>query len=318
MLHAIREAVFSSFKGAYHALAATPLRRVPGMLSLSNAIFRVVWSGGSVIDVQGNKMWIDVNDPHPNMRKTFQAYAMNLIHEEETTALFKKIVKPGDVVLDLGANIGYFTILAAKLVGPSGKVFSFEPEPTNFFYLNKNIELNGHRNVRAFQKAVSDRPGKTQLFVCSYDSGHHTINQYEGIEAYRRGRKSEMHSIDIETVAIDDFLKDKTDRVDIIKMDVEGAEALALSGMRDTLRRNRGIKVFLEYFPLLMKKMASSPEDYVKSLLNDFGFTVYAIGHEYAMEASRSELVKIESVAHLTSFLKNEDDHINLYLTREA
>lgn len=316
MLQATGSPVFSFFKGAYRVLAATPLRKVPGMLSLSNVIFRTVWSGGNVIDVQGNKMWIDVNDPHPNMRKTFQAYAMNLIHEEETTALFKKIVRPGDVVLDLGANIGYFTILAAKLVGPSGKVFSFEPEPTNFRYLTKNIELNRHTNAFAFQKAISDRPGKTQLFVCSYDSGHHTINQYEGIEAYRRGRKSEMRSIDIDTVTVDDFLKDKTDHVDIIKMDVEGAEALALAGMRETLGRNRSIKVFLEFFPLLMKQMGSSPEAYVKSLLGDFGFSVYAIGHEYALEGAKSELVKIESVDQLMKLLKQEDDHINLYLAR--
>jgi FkbM family methyltransferase len=244
------------------------------MLSLSNAVFRLVWSGGHVIDVQGNKMYIDVNDPHPNMRKTFQTYGMNLVHEEETTALFKKIVQPEDVVLDLGANIGYFTILAAKLVGPTGKVYSFEPEPTNYQYLTKNIEPNGYTNAFAFQKAVSDKPGKTRLFACSYDSGHHTINQYDGINAYRRGRKSEMRSIEIDTVSIDDFLRGQTDRVDIIKMDVEGAEALALSGMKDTLRRNHTIKVFLEFFPLLMRKMGSSPEVYANSLLSDFGFSV--------------------------------------------
>ena len=263
-------------------------------------------------------MYIDVNDPRENMRKTFQAYGMNLVHEEGTTALFKKIVRSGDVVLDLGANIGYFTILAAKLVGPTGKVFSFEPEPTNFLYLTKNIELNNYTNAFAFQRAVSDKQGKTRLFVCSYDSGHHTINQYDGIEAYRRGRQSTVQAIEIETVAVDDFLRGKTDRVDIIKMDVEGAEALALSGMKDTLRRNHTVKVFLEFFPLLMKKMGSSPGTYAESLLNDFGFLVYAIGHDYSMEGVSKDLVRIESVQQLMKLLEHEDDHLNLYLTREA
>jgi FkbM family methyltransferase len=309
--------LFSLFKNTYRALAQTQLRKIPGMLSLSNAVFRRVWSGGHVIDVQGNKMYIDVNDHRPSMRKTFQAYCMNLVHEEETTTLFKKFVREGDVVLDLGANIGYFTILASKLVGPRGKVYSFEPEPTNFQYLSKNIELNGYANAFAFQKAVSDRPGTTQLFVCSYDSGHHTINQYDGISAYRRGRKSEMRSIEIDTVSIDDFLRDKTDRVDIIKMDVEGAEALALSGMKETLTRNRAIKVFLEFFPLLMVKMGSSPEAYAKSLLNDFGFSVYVIGHDYAMEGVGGDLIKISTVQELMKLIKQEDDHVNLYLTRE-
>jgi FkbM family methyltransferase len=317
MWRAIRSLFFSIFKGTYRALAATPLRRVPGMLSLSNVFFRMTWSRGNIIEVQGNKMFIDVNDPNPNMRKTFQAYGMNLVHEEETTLLFKKFVKPGDVVLDLGANIGYFTILAARLVGPSGRVFSFEPEPTNFRYLSKNIEINAFTNVLASQKAVSDKPGTTRLFICTYDSGHHTINQYEGIEAYRRGRSSEERSIEIELVSIDEFLAGKTDRVDIIKMDVEGAEALALAGMKQTLNRNPGIKVFLEFFPLLMKKMNSDPEAYARSLLNDFGFAVYAIGHDYAMESVQQDLVRIGTVEQLMGLLKSEDDHINLYLTRE-
>lgn len=175
-------------------------------------------------------MYIDVNDPNPNMRKTFQAYGMALVHEEETTALFRRIVKQGDVVLDIGANIGYFTILAAKAVGTAGKVFSFEPEPTNFKYLSKNIEVNGFSNAMPFRKAVSEKAGTSELFVCDYDSGHHTINQFDGIGAYSRGRHSEVHSIPIELVAIDEFLRDKTDRVDVIKMDVEGGRGACAEG----------------------------------------------------------------------------------------
>lgn len=318
MLRAIGSFFFSLFKGTYRVLAATPLRKVPGMLQLSNFFFRLTWSRGNVIDVQGNKMYIDVNDPHPNMRKTFQAYGMNLVHEEETTALFKKLVKPGDVVLDLGANIGYFTMLAARLVGPTGKVFSFEPEPANFRYLSKNIEINGFGNALASQVAVADKPGKTRLFVCSYDSGHHTINQAEGIEAYRRGRKSVVTSIDIDTVSIDEFLRGKTDRVDIIKMDVEGAEALALAGMKETLARNRDVKVFLEYFPLLMRKMHTSPEAYAESLLTDFGFSMYAIGQDYSMKGVSGDPIRIESVDQLMGLIHAEDDHVNLFLTRGA
>lgn len=288
------------------------------MLSLSNVLFRLFWSGGNVINVQGNKMWIDVNDPSPAMRKTFQIYGMNLVHEEATTALFRSVAKPGNVVLDLGANIGYFALLAAKLVGPGGRVFAFEPEPRNFGYLTKNIELNGYRNIQAFQKAVSDKNGSTDLYVCSYDSGHHTIHQYEGIEAYRRGRASEKQAVRIETVALDDFLKDKTDCVDVIKMDVEGAEALALAGMRNTLNKNRHVRVLLEFFPLLMKKMGSDPRVYAESLLNDFGFSIYAIGHEYSLENTERGLIRVRTFDELMALLEREDDHVNLYLLREA
>jgi FkbM family methyltransferase len=318
MTGSVRSGAFRLFKRVYRILAATPLRRVPGMLTLSNMFFRRAWPGGHVIEVQGIKMYIDVNDPNPNMRKTFQAYGMALVHEEETTALFRQIVKPGDVVLDLGANIGYFTVLAAKAIGPGGRVFSFEPEPTNFRYLTKNIEINGFDNVFAFQKAVSDSLGTTQLFVCDYDSGHHTINRYDGIRAYSRGRHSEVHSISIDTVTIDQFLDGKTDRVDVIKMDVEGAEALALHGMRDTLRRNAHVRFIVEFFPLLMKNMGSSPQAFAQSLLGDFGFTAYAIGREYAALDGDRNLVQIQSASQLMGLLGREDDHINLYLTRDV
>lgn len=309
--------LFLVFQGAYHRLAPTAMRMVPGMLSLSNLFFRLLWPKGNVIEVQGSRMYIDVHDPNPALRKTFQAYGMARVHEEETTTLFESLVKPGAVVLDLGANIGYFTLLAARLTGPSGKVIAFEPEPRNFQYLTKNIELNGYQHVDAFEKAVSDRNGKTTLFICDYDSGHHTINQYGGIEAYRRGRKSSAHAIEIEVVALDEFLRDRVPRVDVIKMDLEGAEALAVEGMHAVLTRNDDIKLVVEFFPLLMTCMGSSPKAYIDRLLHEFGFTIYAIGHEYDLGAAQKGLLPVRDYEELARRLQGESDHANLLLSRE-
>lgn len=311
----MRELLFQGFVAIYKALARTPLRRVPGMLELSNKLFRRAWPRGNVIDVQGNRMYIDVNDPRPALRYTFQAYGMNLVHEEATTLLFKSVVKPGDVVLDLGANIGYFSLLAARLVGAGGHVYSFEPEPTNYRYLKKNIELNGFGNVTAFQKAISDRDGSTQLFICSYDSGHHTINQMDGIKAYARGREYTEQTMDVETVAVDNFVRANAPQVNVIKMDVEGAEALALAGMRETLLAN-DVRIFLEYFPLLLRQMGSDERAYVNSLLRDFGFHVYAIGHDYDMDKREANLLPISNFEQLDELIVNADDHVNLFLTK--
>lgn len=307
---------FEVFRLTYNFLARTPLRYVPGMLRLSNAIFRQVWQGGNVIHVQGNKMFIDVADSSPALRITFQAYAMNLVHEEVTTKLFRKIVRKGDTVLDLGANIGYFTLMAARAVGVEGKVYSFEPEPKNFEYLKKNIEVNEFAQATANQKAVSDQNGTTRLYICAYDSGHHTINKYDGIEAIARGRPFAKTAIDIETVRVDDFLSEHgVGRVDVIKMDVEGAEALVLNGMRETLLNN-DVKVFLEFFPILMTKMGSDPKLYIESLLNDFGFDVYAIGHDYDLGDQCEDLLKIDSYDQLASMLHETDAHMNLLLSK--
>ena len=85
-------------------------------------------------NVQGHKMFLDKND--------ILNLSINGIHEPFTTEIIKKEIKKDDIILDLGANIGYYTLIFAKLVGKKGRVFAFEPEPTNFTLLKKNIEIN--------------------------------------------------------------------------------------------------------------------------------------------------------------------------------
>jgi len=306
------------FRKIYGLLAKTFLRRIPGAWKISNIIFKKIWSNVNIIEVQGSKMYINVDDPDPKMRKTFQAYGLNLVHEEATTMLFKMTVRPGDVVLDLGANIGYYTLLAAKLVGEKGKVFAFEPEPRNFYYLTKNISLNDYSNVVAYQKAVSNRNGKTRLFICPYDSGHHTINQPYGIKKYRPDYHGEIGDIEIEVIALDDFLKNRIKKVDILKIDVEGAEVLAFDGMKNILMENQDVKIFLEFFPLLIKEMNSSPEAFFHQLQEEYKFAVFAITHDYSISSLSEDYIKILSFTQLMELLKRDTDHANLFLTRSS
>jgi FkbM family methyltransferase len=291
---------------------------LPSRANVYDYFFLKFWAGGEIIDIQGSKMCINLKDENPVMRRTFEVYATNRVHELETTNLCNDVLKKGDVFVDLGANIGYFTLLAARLVGEKGRVFSFEPEPKNFGYLSKNIEINNYKNVVAEQKAVSDKNGKTKLFICSYDTGHHTINRSNGIEAYSRGRAIEEKSIEIETITLDNYFLDKVDRVDAIKIDVEGAESLALAGMDRILRQNRDIKIFPEFFPLLIEKMGSAPRDLIDKLMKIYKFDVYAIGSDYAMKNSIDKLFKISDIKTLMSLIKKEDDHVNLYLKKRG
>lgn len=314
----IRKALLAVYKQTYDFLAKTPLRKVKSAWEVSNFFFRFIWPGENIIYVQGSKMFIDVNEPNPNMRKTFQAYGLNLIHEEATTALFKKVVKEGDIIIDVGANIGYFSLLAARISGQKGKVYSFEPEPTNFKYLSKNIQINNYIQVSTYQKAVSNKEGQVKLFICPYDSGHHTINQSQGIKSYRHGCSGEITEIEIDAVALDNFLAKESERVDLVKIDAEGAEMLVIEGMKNILIRNKRIKVFLEFFPLLITGMESSPERLINFLLNELSFNIFIIGHDYSMDKqSNLEYIKITSYAEIARFVKHEEEHLNLYLTRE-
>lgn len=297
-------------------LTATGLYKIiPYRNKLYDFFFRHSWPYGDVVEVQGSKMHININEEDPAMRKTLQAYAINRIHEETTTNLFKRIVRKGDVVIDLGANIGYFTLLAARLVGQQGIVFAFEPEPKNYSYLIKNIELNNYKQATAFQKAVSDKNGKIKLFICGYDSGHHTINRPNGIDAYREGRKGETKEIEIDAVSLNDFLGEKERKIDVIKMDVEGAEMLALLGMDKILKTNQNLKMFVEFFPLLIEKMGNSPKEFIRKLLEDYKFSIYVIPDDY--NALKGETIKIDNIEGIMKFRKNEEDHINLFLQKD-
>jgi len=291
-------------------------RQVFGVGSIYDFFIKLFWPYPKIVEVQGSKMWVDPKGAHSGILRTLEAYAKNLVHEKSTTKLFKKIIKEGDVVVDVGANIGYFTLLAARLVGPKGKVFSFEPEPLNFRYLTKNIELNNYSQVFAYQMAVSNKNGKTKLYLCDYDSGHHTINKYEGVKAYSRGRPTRKHSVEIETVVLDDFLKEKTNHIDVVKIDVEGAELLVIKGMEEILKKNRNIKILLEFFPLLLRKMESSPEELIKMLSQKYDFNIFIVGSDYTMKGLSKGLIKVNNFKEIVELLKEKSAHVNLYLRR--
>ncbi|PIS35543.1 MAG: hypothetical protein COT36_01830 [Parcubacteria group bacterium CG08_land_8_20_14_0_20_38_56] len=316
MMAKLKLTLFGILKRFYNLFIKTGIhRKIKIMVPVYDFLFQHLWPHQDVIEIQGSKMYINVREKDPEMRKTFQSYALNRIHEESTTNLFQKTIKKGDIVVDLGANIGYFTLLAARLVGKGGRVYAFEPEPRNYSYLLKNIQLNSYSNITAIQKAVSDRDGKARLYMCPYDTGHHTINQQEGIEDYRHGRTGRVSAVDVESVILDRFMEGREDGIDVIKMDVEGAEALALSGMDRILKENKDIKMFVEFFPLFIKKMGSSPEEFISKLLEDYGFSIFIIGQDY--DAYNKELLRINSADELMNFCRDKEDHLNLFIKKE-
>ncbi len=181
--------------------------------------------------------------------------------EEYETELFKKHIKPGDTVVDIGAHIGYYTLIAARLVGNNGKVYAFEPDPKNFQILEKNVAQNGYHNVVLVNKAVADKSGNAQLFLNSENSGDHRIFESD------HGRKS----IAITTTTLDDFFKNQDKKVDLIKMDIQGAEARAFQGSTRTLAKNKHMTLITEFYPQALQLSGKNAEEYLALLQeNDF------------------------------------------------
>jgi FkbM family methyltransferase len=138
-------------------------------------------------------------------------------YERDLQDFLVKKIKRGTVVFDIGANVGFFTLLASALVGESGRVFAFEPSPRSLAYLKRHIELNGCTNVTVVECAVSDRGG--------YAS-------FEERESNALGRISPHGTSRVPTVSIDDWIAEGRIPVpDFIKLDVEDSEASALKGM---------------------------------------------------------------------------------------
>jgi FkbM family methyltransferase len=150
--------------------------------------------------------------------------------EPELVALLQRHLRPGDVVLDLGANVGFFTLIGAALVGDAGRVVAVEPLPRNAYYLRRNVALNHLANVTVVQAAVSEGEGVLPLSLGESDQDG-TLTGSGG------------PALAVRTVSVDALVEELGVRPALVKIDVEGAEACVLEGMAATLRTARPIVV---------------------------------------------------------------------------
>ena len=169
---------------------------------------------GLLIDVAGSRPSYVLGTAEPEMQRCLQEH-----------------VRPGDVVLDLGANVGFFTLISAALVGSSGQVIAYEPVPTVAGALRHNVALNGLDNVHVVEAAVSDGAGQAQIATNASDQEASLVN--------RRGGTT----LDVRTVSVDDEVARLSVQPAFVKIDVEGAEDAVVRGMIRTLRVARPVVV---------------------------------------------------------------------------
>ena len=218
------------------------------------------FSKSDFVEIEGRKMFTQNNDG--------LALSIFKIYEPNQTEIVKKYVHEGDIVIDVGAHVGYYTLLMAQLVGKNGKVYSFEPDPVNFQLLKKSVEINGFENVVLIQKAVSNITDKVKLFLGDNDSAINRI--------YDAKLGDAKESIDVESIRIDEYFKENDELVNFIKIDSEGSEVKIINGMKQFLSRNQELVMMTEFFPFLIKKSGDEPNQYLKSLEKS-GFSLYNI-----------------------------------------
>jgi FkbM family methyltransferase len=145
-------------------------------------------------------------------------------------ALFIKAIPLGGIVYDLGANVGYYTLLSAVLAGPRGRVFAFEPLPRNLEFLRRHLSLNRIDNATVIEAAVTDRGGTVR---------------FEEDASTSKGRIGAQGSLEVRSVALDELVaRERMPRPDLLKIDIEGGEFLALQGARRILTESHPV-IFL-------------------------------------------------------------------------
>ena len=282
------------------------------MRSVYDRLENLAWRSirQTVWEIEGSRMHLDPWDPSP-MRRTFRGY-LRTPKEPLTAKIFKETVRKGDTVLDIGANIGFFSLLAARLVGTRGRVYAFEPEPRNFKFLTENIGLNGYDQIVAHDKAVWREPGRLKLYLANErDTGAHTLRVRHAMRYFDQTSAGQF--VDVECVVMDSFLA-AVGRVDVIKMDIEGAEAGALEGMAGILRANPGLKLFVEFYPDALREMGDSPEVFVHTLLGIHGFSGLVIDELGA----ETKTYPIRGTEPLLALCRERARIVNLLLTRDT
>lgn len=213
------------------------------------------------------------------------------VYEQTETCAVRRILRPGQVFIDVGAHVGYYTVLAARIVGPGGIVHAFEPDPENAAVLRRNVGAFPGIAV-VHECAVSDRSGRALLYRSTENSGDHRLYETPGRAA-----------VDVMVMTLDSvFLRSRP--VDFIKIDVQGEECRVLRGARALLEGSPRITGMIEFSPEHLRLAGSRPEELLEMLVG-LGFRIAMPVRGMLIPASIDRLPGIKR-------------HVNLFFRRKG
>lgn len=209
-----------------------------------------------------------------SQRVMLSDFAAGRLYESETSNFLGTLLQPGDTFIDIGAHVGYFSMLAAALVGPTGRVFSFEPEPSNFAHLLEHIDLNGFTQIRPLHMAVGAKGSVAEFFVNADNDGGHALWDV-GRHPFNERSRVTPNTRKVYVTSLDEFFgQNDMSRLKAIKMDAEGAEFAVLVGARGLLSRYRVPFVVAEVNRFGLESMGAS-EELLRGVMTDLGYETY-------------------------------------------
>jgi FkbM family methyltransferase len=217
----------------------------------------------------GGRLWLPATDSSLNRDLLLRGS-----YEPDAVGTFFGALGPGMTVFDIGANIGYYTVLAASAVGAGGRVYAFEPDPRNLEVLQRNAALSRGAPISVVPAAVGDREGTSSLFVNPADS---SINSLARANADVLGPGDTSRALPVSSLTLDTFVQQKgVVPPDVIKIDVQGAEMLVFSGAQEVLSQ-RPVKIFFEFWPFGLQQLGTQPLTLLEFLIGK-GFSLRPLG----------------------------------------
>jgi len=224
--------------------------------------------------VYAQNHWIEIfEDPRISPLKR------DKIYEQETTIFLRNHLKKEQTVWDVGANIGYFSLEFARSVGSEGKVLSFEPHPEIFQVLQRNVRRNNYKNISLFNQACGSEPGQTKLFFSTENEGNHKIVENSNSNNFAL----------TEVVSLSSFLGEYTPS--LIKMDIEGAELLALQGLGQENLKKLATDFVIEYHPYEMSFFNIDGEEVLDFFMSS-GYKFRNLAYPDSPIISKQEILK--------------------------
>ncbi len=273
------------YRGAAKILGGTGVSSLPGFRVLNDLFVERLRS--TTVDIDGHQFHLDPTD-------SLLLSVMGAFEPAETELIMRR-VRPGATVLDIGAHIGYFTLLLARCVGPGGHVYAFEPEPRNYKLLVRNVGENGYGNVTCVQAAADTSNGSITLYLANDNAVDHRIAPGE----------DERDTINVRALRVDDYLSNVA-QVDFIKIDVKGAELNVLYGMDNLLARSPRAEMLIEYWPFGLRRAKVEPRDVLRFLDE----------RDFVLHLTR-EATKPITIGELIDRVNpDEDRSLSLYATR--
>ncbi len=256
-LRRVLSAVLRALPRNAPAFIYTNILKPRPLRTLANALLRAMIP--HTISIPEGELILNPNDPVVSGALMLGAYEVSF------ATVLRKALSPRMTVVDIGANIGYYTLIASATVGSEGRVIVYEPEPENLDILKTMIATNRLENVTVVPTAVGESVGQATLYVDPHNKGKHTLLPVSG-----------NTPTTVATITLDASLQHlDVGRVDLIKMDIEGWEIKAFHGMQNTLKRDHP-KIFFEFAPVRIRETGENPLAALEELIT-LGYTLEAI-----------------------------------------